>query len=128
MAVGATAGAIASQPNKKTEPGSSLAATREKPEKNVESQTDFEKMKFEAMKTKMMDKMKEDLENLGRKYTEATRGHSGDREVEEGVRGPKEAPTVPAPAKMVTVMPKRPTGATVKDDANPSTRTRQIKP
>ena len=43
-------------------------------------------MKFEAMKTKMRDKMKEDLENLGRKYTEATRGHSGDREVEEGVK------------------------------------------
>ena len=75
--------------------------------------------------------MKEDLENLGRKYTEATRGHSGDREVEEGV---KQRPQRGSDCSCSSqnghgdAAPKRPTGATVKDDANPSTRTRQIKP
>ena len=109
---------------------------------------------------KKLEQWLEDLEKLDKKYNEAI------VEIEKlkktSNKGPEEAPTVPAPAKMISpkkkaalakklktefaastdndnevpetkesqgdAAPKRPTGATVKDDANPSTRTRQIKP
>ena len=90
------------------------SGTREKPEQNAESQTDFEKMKteFQEMKTKLsefekfknklveFDKMKKDLEELGKKYNEAMAEIETLKKTSN--KGPEEAQTVPAPVQKVS--------------------------